>query len=206
MDEVDKFIQQLKDPDANARLDAAEALREIKDDRSVPALIDALKDKDFMVAESAALALGGIKDKRAVEALVDALNTENPLVQAQAAYALGEIGDARAVRALIGALNDWFFLDSALEALVKIAKKEDISLSEIQILLRQFVERAGTKDPNEREGAKQIAAYTYQQLADAHTKRKQAQMDGKRLPAKIKPPKPPKKGVYRAAGRRRMVV
>jgi HEAT repeat protein len=77
---------------ARVRREAAEALGEIKDTRSVKPLIAALtdKDEDMGVRRAAATALGKIGDARAIPALLDSLNDIS--LSGQAAGALAELG------------------------------------------------------------------------------------------------------------------
>ena len=60
MDEVEKWIEQLKSENIAARIRAAERLDEIEDKRAVPALIRALKDKGKWVRWGAAQVLENI--------------------------------------------------------------------------------------------------------------------------------------------------
>ena len=65
-DNVGRLIQQLEDENPHTRMQAADALGQIKDVRAIEPLIAALKDKDSLVRERAADALGQIKGARAV--------------------------------------------------------------------------------------------------------------------------------------------
>ncbi|MEK7679021.1 MAG: HEAT repeat domain-containing protein, partial [Deltaproteobacteria bacterium] len=76
-DETQRLIEALKDPNADVRQNAAEALGELKDPRAVLPLIEALKDGNGGVRQSAAWALGKLKDPRAVLPLLEALKDPN---------------------------------------------------------------------------------------------------------------------------------
>jgi HEAT repeat protein/Mg-chelatase subunit ChlD len=104
--DVDKHIQNLKDPNPEVRHAAADALKELKDARAVEPLIWALKDEDKWVRVKAAEALGLINDSSAVDPLIKALEDEDQLVRSSAIRALGQIQDPRAVDPLIHALKD----------------------------------------------------------------------------------------------------
>jgi HEAT repeat protein len=69
---IKQNIAALKDNDWWVRRDAAEALGEIGDARTVEPLIAVLKDKDRDVRWHAASALGEIGDARAVDPLIAA--------------------------------------------------------------------------------------------------------------------------------------
>ncbi|NSW54250.1 MAG: HEAT repeat domain-containing protein [Anaerolineae bacterium] len=90
------------------RQDAAQALGDLADARSVEPLIAALDDENHEVSEYAAVALGRIGGVRTTELLITALTdgSGSEGVRSSAAKALGEIGDSRAVESLIAALED----------------------------------------------------------------------------------------------------
>jgi len=108
----------IEDRDGSVRSDAARALGDIGDTRSVETLIRALEDSD--VRSNAARALGKIGDARSVEPLIRALEDSNESFRSAAAEALGDIGDARSVEPLIGALDRWCYetLKSGFAAIV----------------------------------------------------------------------------------------
>ncbi|MFB0506836.1 MAG: HEAT repeat domain-containing protein [Thermodesulfobacteriota bacterium] len=90
-DELERLVNDLKDPSWQMRWYAAEALGERKDSRAVEPLVAALKDKNVYVRTMAAWALGEIKDSRAVEPLIEALRDEIKDVTVKAALALKDI-------------------------------------------------------------------------------------------------------------------
>jgi len=102
---VDTLIAALKDKDPNFRNGAAQALGEIKDPHAVEPLIDTLKDSDALVRASAAEALGRIKSPRAAAPLIAVMKDTNDLVLMKAAGALGEIKDPSAVEPLIAVMK-----------------------------------------------------------------------------------------------------
>lgn len=131
---TDKYIQNLKSENKEARKEAANSLAWITDSKAVEPLIGALKDVDEEVRIEAAFALGKIGDIRAVEPLIEALIDEP--VKQSAANALGDIGDIQAINPLIEALKDKdSYVQSAAEtALRKICDKNDSQSIEPLIL------------------------------------------------------------------------
>ncbi len=135
-DSVAEHIAALNDTDWGVREDAASALGNFQDARSVQPLIRALKDEDRSVRmaattsltaigepavlplghslqdldsnvqEIAASILATIGDDRVAEALIAALLNPNWIVRSHAAKALGRIGDSRAIDTLILLLQD----------------------------------------------------------------------------------------------------
>lgn len=94
---VEKLIELLKnDENALVRDNAAYALCEIGDVRSIPSLIEALKDKDEWVRKSAAKALGILKARDALTSLISLTEDPSPSVRKAAVRSLGQIGDIRA--------------------------------------------------------------------------------------------------------------
>ena len=63
-DDVDKWIQDLKDPVPAVREASVDALIELNDTRAVEPLIRALEDEDVDVREAAAEALGKLNGTR----------------------------------------------------------------------------------------------------------------------------------------------
>lgn len=92
---------------AQVRYLCAWILGQIRDTRSVPALIEALSDEDERVQDWAAKALGELGDSRAVVALEALLRRHpRPETRLHAVLALGWIGGATTTPALITALAD----------------------------------------------------------------------------------------------------
>ena len=110
---VEPLIGALSDNSSRVRMEAAWALGEMGDERTVEPLLSALKySDDWGLRRMAGMALGKIGDERAVEPLVTALGdnarsgTDAAVAMAcMAARALGKIGDERAVEPLISALR-----------------------------------------------------------------------------------------------------
>ena len=103
--QLEKLINNLKDEDWHVRWEAAEALVEIKNPKSVELLIDTLKYGQENAQVLAAWILGKMEDSRAVEPLIEALGNEHPYIRKSAALALMEIGKP-AVEPLIEALKN----------------------------------------------------------------------------------------------------
>jgi HEAT repeat protein len=88
---VDALTAALEDPDAGVRRQAASALGEIRNPRSVPALIAAAGDENREVRRHAARALGAIGDDRALPALTQALSDADAAVRRAAVTAIASI-------------------------------------------------------------------------------------------------------------------
>jgi hypothetical protein len=88
-DELANWIRGLKDPNPGIAFSATVRLKDLKDLRAVPPLVDTLKThKDFYTRLGAAVALGELKACDGVTALLDALDDKEDLVQQTAAEAL----------------------------------------------------------------------------------------------------------------------
>lgn len=109
---VDALADAMKDPDADVRWNAANALGDIKDARAVEPLLAALQVKDLQF--HAARSLGEIKDPRAVEPLIAALKDSDSEFREQAAQSLGKLKDPRAVEPLIAVIKAPALTDPAL--------------------------------------------------------------------------------------------
>ncbi len=102
---VPNLIDALASP--ASRGDVARAFGVIKDDRTVPALIELLNDPSPYVRSVAVESLGHLKDVRSVPALMDSLvRDQDKRVRLGAAIALGEIGQKKAAKPLTRALLD----------------------------------------------------------------------------------------------------
>jgi HEAT repeat protein len=114
MDENDfkNLVQKLKDEDPEVRLEAAEALGEAEDEKTVEkaveSLIPILNDENPQVRLQAAKSLSKI-GKPAVKPLINALKGDEGNIRRYATYALKDIGDSSVAENLIEALsdNDW---------------------------------------------------------------------------------------------------
>ena len=98
-------------------------LGSIKDEASVPGLVQALSDPDTNVRHAAATSLGQIGSRAAVPRLVEALCGE-PWLQYPALHALGEIADPLAAPAIVELLDDELLRGPALDALGRLAGRE----------------------------------------------------------------------------------
>ena len=100
----------------------------IKDNDTIPTLLNALGSNEKGIRQRAAEALGHFSDAIVVEALIKCLtNDPSPAARKYAAQSLGRIGDQKALQSLINALKDEGMLvrQFAVGALVKI-KATDI--------------------------------------------------------------------------------
>ena len=91
-EELKKWLEALKDPNAGIAFSATYKLKDLKDLRASPALIETLRThKDYYTRLGAAVALGELKSADAVPALIEALEDKEDLVQQSAADALTTI-------------------------------------------------------------------------------------------------------------------
>ena len=112
-----------RDADEEVRLFVCVMLGSIKDEASVPGLVQALSDPDTNVRHAAATSLGQIGSRAAVPRLVEALCGE-PWLQYPALHALGEIADPLAAPAIVELLDDELLRGPALDALGRLAGRE----------------------------------------------------------------------------------
>ena len=98
---VEPLITALHDPRPLVRMNAAEALGQIKDARAVEPLIAVLSDSQASLRKFAARALGQLGDARAVEPLLAALRDPEWNMRTEVIEALGRLGDVRAVEPLM---------------------------------------------------------------------------------------------------------
>jgi HEAT repeat protein len=103
---VDPLIQALKDPDAEVRSRAAQALGRKKDERSREVLFEVMEKDEPRVSCFAAVALARMKDPRALKTVLHALKNEDPELRADAAWVVSRIGGESAVVPLARALED----------------------------------------------------------------------------------------------------
>ncbi len=108
---VEKYIQDLKDPNPVVREYAAERLynyiqRDDNGTRALDSLIQVLDDENLEVRLAAIWSLGYSGDIRAVDPLIQVLHDNNSNVREQAARSLGWLGDAKAMDPLIQVLHD----------------------------------------------------------------------------------------------------
>ena len=108
-----RLLDDLRNPDWQARQKAAKALREYarllrgtEDPELVQRLTAALADSDWVVRWAAAEALAWIRDKSAVPALVEALGDSNWTVRVAVVRALGELRDPGAAPDIAALLDD----------------------------------------------------------------------------------------------------
>jgi HEAT repeat protein len=106
---VGVLLQYLNDPDPFVRVEAIQALGEIKEKQSLVAVSGCLNDENIYVRAYAAEALGKIGTidiSLTLSKLLPALDDPSPYVRAMMAKALGEFQDARAIVPLREMLQD----------------------------------------------------------------------------------------------------
>ena len=82
----------LTDPEVEVRQEATAILGELRDVRTVPALIRALSDQNESVQETAIAAIKRLDDRSAIAALVSKLSDGTPTIQWRAAQTLKSLG------------------------------------------------------------------------------------------------------------------
>ncbi len=118
---VEMLLASLGTLDPDVRKFIVDILGDIRDARSVPALIRELSGPDENIRVAAAEALGKVRDRRAVDPLLACLaRHDQGWLDYAAAEALGEIGDERALGPLLAALGRSSLREPVLESLGKI--------------------------------------------------------------------------------------
>ncbi len=137
-DSVAEHIAALDDEDWGVREDAAVALGQFGDPRSVQPLIRLLRDSDRAVREAAATSLTAL-GQPAVLSLGFCLNDPNLQVQEIAASILGTIADEQVFEPLLSALlnPNWIVRMSAAKGLARI--KDPRSIETLILLLQDKV-------------------------------------------------------------------
>jgi HEAT repeat protein len=88
--QVQRSMNDLKDPEVTVRAQAAVRLSELGDPAAAPVLVKALADQDNRVQQNAAIALGRVGEP-AIDAVLPALRDGNPSVRWHAILAVKEI-------------------------------------------------------------------------------------------------------------------
>ncbi len=100
---VDTLHHALSDPDAEVRLIAVEATRQVNDS-NIEALLRAVRDDSAPVRRAAVHALADVADPRVTDALVQAANDEDALVRSRALAAVGSLSRVGELQPLVNAL------------------------------------------------------------------------------------------------------
>lgn len=107
IDNVEKFIEKLKDDDFDVRRSAVNALQDISDNRAIEPLIEALKNEHKLnIRWSIRRGIKKIGGENVVESLINALTDDDHKGREAIAEALGGYRDERVVEPLIAALKD----------------------------------------------------------------------------------------------------
>ena len=107
IDNVEKFIEELKDDDFDVRRNAVNALQDIGDNRAIEPLIEALKNEHKLnIRWSIRRGIKKIGGENVVESLINALTDDDHKAREAIAEALGGYRDERVVEPLIAALKD----------------------------------------------------------------------------------------------------
>lgn len=119
-------MDSLNNPDNAIRILSLHLLGELKDNQSIPNIVEkANLSENLEVRIAAYKALGTIADKSALDCLIQGLKDSAWQVRAQAARGLGLIGNEKAIEFLEHAMNDtkWWVRRNSAEALTKLGKK-----------------------------------------------------------------------------------
>jgi len=125
--DVERLIRALQHRDWHIRMDAAEALGTLADERAIEPLIECLKDESRHVRREAAMALGFLGDKRAIEPRIQALRGEWDDSETSYIEAIERLGDKTSIQPLGKACkyrSKW------------VRGEEDASLGKIQDVMR----------------------------------------------------------------------
>lgn len=150
------LTEAMKDPDADVRKQAMQALTRLGAPLAYDTLVVALKDEDSDMRRQAAFSLGQLRDARAIAPLSAALTDTDEDVRQQALFALSQIGDRSALPAFIQALRDSSedVREQALFALSQVGDSEAVPA--ILPLL----------SGDESEDVRQQAAFALSQIGD----------------------------------------
>ena len=99
----DTLHHALSDPDAEVRLIAVEAVRQVNES-NIEALVAAVRDDSAPVRRAAVNALADAADPRVTEALVQAANDEDAIVRSRALAAVGSLSRVGELQPLVNAL------------------------------------------------------------------------------------------------------
>ena len=134
---VDPLLPLLKHPDPEVRSNAAEALKKIKDPRSIPGFIDLLRDENTDIRMQAVDALGLFGAREAETMLLPFLDDEDESVRSTAIRALSRLGSMTAVAPAITQLDhrDWWLRKRAAESLGLLGSEKAVDA-----LVKQYPE------------------------------------------------------------------
>lgn len=124
---VERLIAALRHRDWHVRMDAADALGGLRDERAVLPLIGCLRDESRHVRREAAMALGLLGDKQAIEPLIQALRNEWDDSETSFIEAIERLGERTSIQPMIKAYkyrSKW------------VRGEEDESLGKIQDAMR----------------------------------------------------------------------
>ncbi|MBI5102630.1 MAG: HEAT repeat domain-containing protein [Nitrospirae bacterium] len=115
----------LKDEDHEVRLFAVNVLHQMRDEGSLPLLLESLRDPDLNVRTASAEALGGLGDEAAIPALRASLEDE-PWVVMAAIHAIGEIGGEEGRALLSQCLGREGCAEMSITALKRAGNRDSI--------------------------------------------------------------------------------
>ncbi len=129
-DSFDSLVNDLRHGNKTERIAALHNLAEMKDERSLNAIIEEFHDlhEDWQIRIMALDVLGASGNPVVTNSLVDGLNDSCPAIKWHGAVGLGSYNNARAINALIDALDDstMYIRETAIESLGKIRAREAV--------------------------------------------------------------------------------
>lgn len=200
------LTEALKNPSCEVKGAAAEALGDLKDPRSVPALVEVFKYENpkygkihhIRMREHVEKALVKI-GKPAVPVLIESLKNKNGVVREGAATALVGIGDFSALPALVEVLKDSRSAVFALEKILDNSQaietiNEMQEIKEIDVFLQEGYDRL--KKNHKKEDLTEVQIMIAKlRMECAKRKNDLAEDKGDLLDRRLKPPK---RGMYQA--------
>jgi HEAT repeat protein len=103
---LESFINNLKDENREIRLHTARKLNEVGNEQAIEALMLSALDADLEICCWSIRALGIIGSEKAVPLLIELYENENPRVRRNVVNALGKIGGTKVENFLLKALKD----------------------------------------------------------------------------------------------------
>jgi HEAT repeat protein len=127
VDVISPLTEFLGGPDVDLRIQAALALGEQRDPRSIPPLLSALRDTDINVRYHAIEAIGKLRAAEAVDELLAIAHSGEFFLSFPAIEALIQIGDSRAAPRLAPLLEDELLSGVVAEALGRLGDEEVVA-------------------------------------------------------------------------------
>ena len=148
--DTDFLIEGLKEKWPSVRRYSAERLKDLKDPKSIPALLEASRDDDVEVQLAVFEAMGPFasENEEVTKRMLEAIGYGDISIRQAACEALGEARCKAAVPDLIKALHNFFLRPRASDALKRIGdRKGYLAIKRLQIREKLFKKPKGSKTP-----------------------------------------------------------